>query len=330
MVIKSPWLYLPAHWSHKLSPLFLHFYDFWKSQVDTPQWGSFTWKNLHFSNPLGIAGGVDKDAEYLQSWWKLGAGFLEIGTITPQAQKGHSGKVIDRNNVELSVWNRMGFPSQGVAQAISQLKKQKHPYPTPLFANVGKNKLTSNTEASRDYISSMKQLSPFVDGFVLNISSPNTAGLRELLLPQNLKNFLEPVLQETKELEQPVLLKISPDITNDELKSILDISLQLSIDGWILTNTTNFRESHSRYPTEGGVSGAPLADTSKKLLKSCVEHLGPDRKEKLIISSGGVLTPEDVFERLNMGAQLVQVYAALIYQGPFFFRLVADKRQASR
>jgi dihydroorotate dehydrogenase len=187
--------------------------------------------------------------------------------------------------------------------------------------NIGKNRTTSNENASHDYKVLLDLFADVADVFVVNISSPNTKGLRELLEPTQLAEFLKPLIKAKK---QPLLLKLSPDMDDALLKRTLDVSLGAGVDGWVLTNTTLAREPNSRFSTEGGVSGRPLAERSKEILKIAVDHLGARREDRLIISSGGVLTPEDVNERLRLGANLVQVYAALIFDGPLFFRKVGD------
>ena len=163
------------------------------------------------------------------------------------------------------------------------------------------------------------------DVFVINISSPNTSQLRDLFKPEQFSAFLKPILEHNKKQlkgKNPLVLKLSPDLTNQEVKSILDSSLNLGIDGWILNNTTTDRKNIPEAPKAGGISGAPLAPASRNLLKLCVEHLSSRKQNQILISCGGVLTPEDVYDRLSLGADFVQVYSALIYDGPFFFKKV--------
>ncbi|MCB0363262.1 MAG: quinone-dependent dihydroorotate dehydrogenase [Bdellovibrionales bacterium] len=326
----KPWLWIPPHWAHHLGPIFLRTYGRMKP-LQALTWAPFTWRDLEFTNPLGTAGGVDKDASCVDGWWSLGAGFLEVGTITPLPQRGHPGKVMDRNRKAEAVWNRLGFPSVGLEAVARRLKELYQPHFTPIFANIGKNKSTSLDEASRDYIKCIEGLNGFVDAFVLNISSPNTEGLRQLLKPSSLRFFLEPIVTANIEITglkdaeraTPLLLKISPDISLDELGKILEISLSLNINGWILTNTTMGMRDNLGFPQEGGVSGRPLAQKARELLTATLDILGDRRKGKLIVSTGGVMSPSDVFERLQMGADLVQVYSALVFSGPWFFRDVA-------
>ncbi len=322
----KPWLWIPPKLAHDLSPVALQLYSaFLKGLSDQsiPVWQSLEWRGLHFPNRLGIAGGVDKDAALLNEWWGLGCGFIEVGTITPRAQSSNPGKIIDRSVVDRALWNRMGFPGSGVIEAHANILDTPRPWPTPLFANIGKNRDTKNKNAHLDYQECMNRLGKSVDGFVINISSPNTSGLRELLLPENLKNFLHAVLKarnESPAINAPVLLKISPDMTDDEVAGTAETGLELGLDGFIATNTTLARAPGSPFPPEGGVSGQPLGERSKAVLKRLAPLLGI---EHLLISAGGVMSAEDVFERIALGADLVQVYTALIFEGPGFFKQVA-------
>lgn len=331
MVGKKPWLFLPASFAHQMSSWFLSAYGRLKP-YQTLTWSPFTWRNLEFTNPLGIAGGVDKDAEHVKDWWTLGPGFIEIGTVTPKPQPGNSGRVLARDNDHQALWNQMGFPSRGVKKVLSNIRGLYEPRFTPIFANIGKNASTPLEKASEDYIECMQGLRGFVDAFVINVSSPNTEGLRDLLEPARLKEFLSPVLAANRDSTgkrssdggHPVLLKLSPEVSCSTLNQVLKVCVDLGVDGFVLTNSSlEIRESLS-FPKTGGVSGRPLANRSKELLKETVRYLGDQAKDKLLISCGGVLTPEDVFERLSLGANLVQVYSALVFNGPFFFRQVAD------
>lgn len=315
----KPWLWLSPSLAHKLSPAVLNTISL-LSPERPPEWQTLDWQGLHFPNRLGIAGGVDKDADNIRAWWRLGAGFVEVGTITPQPQPGNTPPVLDRDVLTEALWNRLGFPSQGVERVKRRLEQLKRPFLTPVFANIGKNAVTPLETASNDYIELLQRLRGAVDGFVVNISSPNTKGLRELLKPDRLESFLEPIVKDKRE---PILLKLSPDMEDDELERVLVISSDLGMDGWILTNTSQGIRDGLKFPKEGGVSGRPLAERSKLLLKRALKALGPRREGKLIVSVGGVMSANDVTERLSLGADLVQAYSALIFEGPYFFRKVA-------
>lgn len=318
----KPWLWLSPQTAHKLSPLALNCLSP-LLRGGPVEWSPLDWQGLHFPNRLGLAGGVDKNVQNMNAWWKLGAGFLEVGTITPRPQPGNPGQVVDRDASHLALWNRLGFPSQGMSAACARLASQPRPWPTPVFANIGKNATTNLENAAQDYLMLLHELQDLVDGFVINISSPNTAGLRSLLKPENLRQFLLPLMAHPGAQKRPVLLKISPDLSDEELGSALEIACDLGVKGFVLTNTTLGARENLKFPVEGGVSGRPLAVRSQYFLQKSIQLLGAKRAGKLLVSVGGVLSPEDVTERLKMGADLVQVYAALIFEGPFFFRKVA-------
>lgn len=324
-----PWLLLPAKLAHDLAPLALEF-NWLFGERKTYTWRPFSWRGISFQNRLGIAGGVDKNASQVEEWWMYGPGFIEIGTVTPKPQGPNPGKIISRDNKLEAVWNRMGFPSDGAWSTQENLRDLQRPFHSPVFVNIGKNRNTPNEEAARDYAECMEILAGYADAFVVNISSPNTKGLRELLEPANLRRFLSEVLAARKKCsapQTPVLLKISPDLTDHDLFAIVETAKDLGVDGFIATNTTLARETGSPFPAEGGVSGKPLAARSKAVLKTLVTILGQSRGDTLIVSAGGVMSPQDVFERLDMGADLVQVYSALIFHGPRFFRSVAEYSQ---
>jgi len=325
-----PWLWISPALAHKLSPPLLNGLHFFTPSSKPPEWRPLDWNGLHFPNRLGVAGGVDKDARNVKAWWSLGAGFIEVGTVTPQPQRGNTPPVVDRDLTRQAVWNRLGFPSQGVARVKKRLARLPIPHRTPVFANIGKNASTPLDQAHQDYIALLEQLRGTVDGFVVNISSPNTKGLRELLRPEKLTDFLSPIMHSLPKVHDPVLLKLSPDMEDSELERVLEISHALGIDGWILTNTSQSIRDNLAFPKEGGVSGQPLATRSREVLKRALAILGERRRGKLVVSVGGILTPDDVIERLEMGADLVQVYSALIFEGPSFFKKVAKCQRPSR
>ena len=320
----KPWLLLPPQLAHHLAPLGLQVMAAFRDQP-TYTWRPFTWRGLKFNNRLGTAGGVDKDGELIEEWWKFGPGFVEIGTVTPLAQGPNDGKIFDRDIEAGALWNRMGFPGRGAWVARENLRDLPILKPTPIFVNIGRNRVTPNELAVRDYANCISILAGLADVFVVNISSPNTQGLRELLQPANLHKFLGGVLAAKNKSTSPytpVLLKLSPDLDDTELRTIVEISSSLGVDGYIATNTTLARDHGSPFPPEGGVSGRPLAPRSTAVLKVLLETLGKNKGDKLVVSAGGVMTPDDVKMRLDLGADLVQVYSALIYEGPGFFERV--------
>lgn len=319
----KPWLWLPPKIAHDLSPLAVHLYSL-SQMKKTPEWGSFSWRNIHFKNRLGLAGGVDKDAVNLKAWQKIGCGFIEIGTVTPEPQLPNQGKIFDRSVKEEALWNKMGFPSAGAVKVLTNVIKTKAASSVPIFVNVGKNRMTENMNAHVDYCHLISKFHEHADAFIVNISSPNTQGLRDLASKQSLEAFLKPIMRQLEELncKKPLLLKLSPDMAADDLRRVIDVSIQNNVDGFALTNTTLSRNTSKTFSNEGGLSGKPVAALSKLSLNTAIKHLGAEKSKKLVISVGGVMTEEDVFERLSMGADLVEVYTALIFSGLNFFRKV--------
>ncbi len=318
-----PWLLLPPKWAHDLGPWALPLIANLFAKKEN-SWNSKKWRGLHFRNPLGLAGGVDKSGDSLLAWQKLGVGFLEVGTITPLPQKANPGKILDRDISQKAVWNKMGFPNAGVEHLQKKLTKIKNQITVPLFINIGKNRTTPNESASADYVFCMQALFSYADAFVINISSPNTTDLRELLKKENLKKFLQPIVDQKNQLPQkkPLLLKLSPDMEESSLLEALETSLELDLDGWILTNTTLSRPANISFPTEGGLSGAPLKTLSLKNLKVAADFLKTKKGDRLLISAGGIDSADDVQKRLQAGADLVQLYSALIFQGPRLFQSI--------
>ncbi len=320
--MNSPlWKYLPAGLAHRLAPLGLSFYA---SQMpeEIPQWRSMSWKGLQFPNRLGIAGGLDKNASHLKTWERLGAGFIEVGTVTPYSQKSNPGKTVDRDWQQQNLWNRMGFPNHGAEEVYFNLHSEKSNLQIPVFVNIGKNRNRTNEDAEVDYIYLADRFAAVADAFVINVSSPNTPGLRSLQSPE----FLGALLPKLEKIvgKKPLLVKLSPDMSQKEFEDCLEASAIGGASGFILTNTTLSRPSQSNFPTEGGLSGKSLADLSKKHLKMAVSFLADHRSEFLLVSVGGVLSARDVQERLDLGADLVQTYSALVFEGPQFFRKTAE------
>lgn len=320
----KPWLWLPASWAHKLSPFVLRLIN----HVGDGQplvWKSRQWRNLLFKNPLGVAGGVDKNAEFLKAWWSLGAGFVEVGTVTPEPQKANPGKIIDRHNQKKALWNKMGFPSHGVEDVYFNLKSFSS-YSTPIFVNVGKNRNTPLEHAKDDYLRVMDRLQNLADVFVVNISSPNTPGLRDLQKPENLRRLLDPLVKFCRERKnKPLLLKISPDLTPEDLKDVITTADQAGVSGFVLVNTTLERPAGLDFPAEGGLSGLPLQARAEEVLKETIKILGSRRSEHLLVSVGGIFTLRDVLRRLDLGADLVQAYSAIVFEGPAFFKNIAKQ-----
>jgi dihydroorotate dehydrogenase len=280
---------------------------------------------LTFKNPVGLAAGFDKDARAIDELSTLGFGFIEIGTLTPKPQPGNDKPRLFRLPVDNALINRMGFNNEGVDRAVVRLKKRKSN--VIVGGNIGKNKITPNERASEDYVYCFNALYPYVDYFVLNVSSPNTPNLRELQEKEPLKRLLTEVksLSLSKPKPKPVLLKIAPDLTESQLEEIVEILKVTKTDGVIATNTTISREGLSTPSSRieeignGGLSGKPLTNKSTEVISFLRSKLGEGYP---IIGVGGIMTPQDAIEKLKAGADLVQVYTGFIYAGPGFARTI--------
>lgn len=269
---------------------------------------------LKFKNPVGLAAGFDKDAKLYQELSCFGFGFIEIGTLTPKPQEGNPKKRLFRLRKDKAIINRMGFNNGGVDKAVVRLKKNKG---VLIGGNIGKNKMTPNENAIDDYLYCFNALYEVVDYFVVNVSSPNTPNLRALQDKEPLTALLKAlqgINNETKK-PKPVLLKIAPDLTDEQLLDIIDIVSETKIAGVIATNTTISREGlQSENKTEtGGLSGKPLTVRSTEVIRFLSEK---SNKAFPIIGVGGIHSPEDALEKLNAGASLVQLYTGFIYEGP--------------
>ena len=275
---------------------------------------------LHFKNPVGLAAGFDKDGKYFNTMANLGFGFIEIGTVTPKPQGGNPQPRLFRLKKDKAIINRMGFNNEGVEALVERLKKGK-PENVIIGGNIGKNKATPNQKATDDYVYSFEKLFPYVDYFVVNVSSPNTPGLRDLQEKEPLTKLLTHLqaLNQAKPASKPILLKIAPDLTDSQLDDILEIVATTKIDGIIATNTTidrsGLQESAASVEKigNGGLSGQPLTKRSTEVIRYLYNKSG---KQLLIIGVGGIASPEDALEKINAGAALVQIYTGLIYEGP--------------
>lgn len=269
---------------------------------------------LKFKNPIGLAAGFDKDAKLFNELSDLGFGFIEIGTLTPKPQPGNDKKRLFRLKEDSAIINRMGFNNGGVDAAIERLEKNKN---VLIGGNIGKNKVTPNEEAVNDYKICFQKLFPFVDYFVVNVSSPNTPNLRELQEKKPLTELLSTLqnLNLEKPKPKPILLKIAPDLTDSQLLDIIEIVNETRIAGVIATNTTLSRENLvSENKTEtGGLSGKPLTRRSTEVIRFLSEKSG---KAFPIIGVGGIHSAQDAIEKLEAGASLVQLYTGFIYEGP--------------
>ncbi|MFN3756507.1 MAG: quinone-dependent dihydroorotate dehydrogenase [Flavobacterium sp.] len=278
---------------------------------------------LNFKNPVGLAAGFDKDAKLFKELSHFGFGFIEIGTLTPQPQEGNPKKRLFRLKADQAIINRMGFNNGGVAEAVQRLKQNKG---VLIGGNIGKNKNTTNDEAVKDYELCFEALFPYVDYFVVNVSSPNTPNLRALQDKEPLTKLLQTLQNQNGSKAsqslgaKPILLKIAPDLTNEQLLDIIEIIKETKIAGVIATNTTLSREGlHSQNKGEaGGLSGKPLTHRSTEVIRFLSEK---SQKAFPIIGVGGIHTAQDAIEKLEAGASLVQLYTGFVYEGP---KLIKD------
>lgn len=286
--------------------------------VQHPSLAKELW-GIKFPNPVGLAAGFDKDARWVDELSCLGFGFVEIGTVTPRPQPGNEQPRLFRLPADEALINRMGFNNQGAEVAAERLKHKK----TNIIigGNIGKNKVTPNEDALNDYEICFRDLYKVVDYFVVNVSSPNTPGLRELQDKEPLMRILNRLKDLNNELgnPKPLLLKIAPDLTNNQLDDIIEIVQQTGIQGVVATNTTIDRSALKTPVTNveaigaGGLSGKPLRVRATEVIK----YLHDNSKGQFpIIAVGGIYTAEDAIEKLNAGAALVQVYTGFIYEGP--------------
>lgn len=302
---------------------------------------------LTFENPVGMAAGFDKDAKAFKEFSNLGFGFIEIGTLTPKPQDGNPKQRLFRLKKDQAIVNRMGFNNGGVDDAVKRLKKNsprissasmltnnarpealegrtsKKDRHVLIGGNIGKNKVTPNDEAVNDYIICFEKLFDHVDYFTVNVSSPNTPGLRELQDRKPLTHILQTLqdLNNKKPSRKPILLKIAPDLTDDQLLDIIGIVEDTKIDGVIASNTTISREglqsNESLVQQAGGLSGAPLTNRATEVISFLHEK---SNGAFPIIGVGGIMTAQDAIDKLNAGASLVQLYTGFVYEGPALIR----------
>lgn len=276
---------------------------------------------LKFKNPVGLAAGFDKNAEYITDMANFGFGFIEIGTVTPRPQPGNDQPRMFRLIPDKALINRMGFNNQGADVAANRLKHLSVEDRKGLLigGNIGKNKLTPNEQAVDDYIYCFNALFDYVDYFVVNVSSPNTPGLRDLQEKEPLKHILNTLqnLNENRENKKPILLKIAPDLTDSQLDDIVEIVQETGIAGVIATNTTisraGLRSDENLVKEMGGVSGAPLTKRSTEVIRYLSNK---SNRSFPIIGVGGIHSAADAIEKMDAGASLVQIYTGFIYEGP--------------
>jgi dihydroorotate dehydrogenase len=283
---------------------------------------------LAFDNPVGLAAGLDKQGTATSTWATLGFGFVEIGTVTPRPQPGNPRPRIFRLPEDLAIINRLGFNSVG-ANGVARNLAAGAPSTIRLGINVGKNRETPNDRAAEDYLRAVEALHPFADYFVVNVSSPNTSGLRDLQESQTLRTLIQQVVTRVRALKPgtavPVLVKVSPDMAPDDLVRSVAAAVEGGAAGAIATNTTIARVALKTGPPlaaeAGGLSGAPLRAAANEACRLLYRHLGPGVP---IVGVGGVFTADHAYERIRAGASLVQLYTGLIYEGPGVISRILD------
>jgi dihydroorotate dehydrogenase len=333
--IKPIFFLLPAERAHYTAMNLLRFVHGVPGMASVLR-GKFTVKNkslqrtlfgLTFDNPVGLAAGFDKDARWVDELSTLGFGFIEIGTLTPKAQPGNDKPRLFRLPTDEALINRMGFNNGGAQAAAERLRKRSSRI--IIGGNIGKNKITPNEEAVHDYLSCFETLFDHVDYFAVNVSSPNTPGLRALQEKEPLLQLLNTLqaANNKKAKRKPILLKIAPDLTDEQLNDIIDIVRESKIDGVIATNTTIAREPLTTSKNEvesigaGGLSGKPLTKRSTEVIRYLKEK---SNNAFPVIGVGGIHTAQDAIEKLQAGADLVQVYTGFIYEGPGIAKKICE------
>ncbi|WP_300597989.1 quinone-dependent dihydroorotate dehydrogenase [Niabella sp.] len=293
--------------------------------------------NLTFKNPVGLGAGFDKNAVFLNELEALGFGFVEIGTVTPLPQDGNEQPRLFRLPADKALINRMGFNNDGVEKIAQRLEAwrtkkagSQEPYPLIIGGNIGKNKITPNENAWQDYATCFNRLHPFVDYFVVNVSSPNTPGLRELQDKDALRKILLnlAMINNGKAFAKPILLKIAPDLTREQIDDVIALALEIKLDGLVATNTTIDR-SHLLTPGStveaigaGGLSGKPVQQKSTAIIKYITEQTNGAIP---MIASGGIFTGADAKEKIDAGASLVQIWTGFIYEGPTIVKNICSQ-----
>jgi dihydroorotate dehydrogenase len=278
---------------------------------------------LNFPNPIGLAAGLDKNGVALPAWAALGFGFIEIGTVTAKAQPGNPKPRIFRLPQQRALINRLGFNNDGadvIAQRLAALRESGRWPVVPVGINIGKSRATSLEQATEDYLYSFRRLQDFADYITLNISSPNTPGLRELQEPERLSELLHAIGNEAGTAPKPLVVKISPDVSDAELTAILAVCEENGVSGIIATNTTLDHSSIApQLDQAGGLSGTPLREKSTVLVREI------NARSKIpVIASGGIFDAESAREKFQAGAQLIQLYTGLVYRGPQLLREIMD------
>jgi dihydroorotate dehydrogenase len=321
--LRSALFRLPPEAAHQAAMLALRLGGPWLPQMRQDARLQRVVCGIRFPNPVGLAAGFDKHALAVPHWQKLGFGFCEIGTFTRHAQPGNAKPRVWRYPAASALINRFGFNNPGADGAAGRLLKlrQSGRWPShPVGINIGKSKLTPESEATQDYLYSLKALSPFADYIAVNVSSPNTPGLRNLQAKASIKKLVAALAKQTA---KPLFVKFAPDMADAALLASADACMASGASGLILTNTTLSRQGlgEGAFP-EGGMSGAPLLQRSNACLALLARHF---KGRVPLIGVGGILRAQDAQDKLDLGASLVQVYTGFIYQGPGFARRICER-----
>lgn len=285
---------------------------------------------LNFPNRIGLAAGLDKSGQCINGFGSMGFGFVEVGTITPKPQSGNPKPRLFRLKEHNAIINRMGFNNPGIENAIDNIIKSSKGYSGIVGVNIGKNKITPNAEALDDYMKGLRSFYNIADYIAVNVSSPNTSGLRELQSPEYARKLISPLMKERDLLSHqyekivPIAVKLDPDMQRDQIMALAELFLELKIDAVIATNTTVSRDKvqdHNLSQELGGLSGKPLHSQSNDAIHNFKNSLND---EIPIIGVGGVLSKKDAEEKIEAGAKLLQIYTGLIYKGPALIRELVE------
>ncbi|MEC8658518.1 MAG: quinone-dependent dihydroorotate dehydrogenase [Verrucomicrobiota bacterium] len=285
---------------------------------------------LNFPNRIGLAAGLDKSGQCINGFGSMGFGFVEVGTITPKPQSGNPKPRLFRLKEHNAIINRMGFNNPGIENAIDNIIKSSKGYSGIVGVNIGKNKITPNAEALDDYMKGLRSFYNIADYIAVNVSSPNTSGLRELQSPEYARKLISPLMKERDLLSHqyekivPIAVKLDPDMQQDQIMALAELFLELKIDAVIATNTTVSRDkvhNHNLSQELGGLSGKPLHSQSNDAIHNFKNSLND---EIPIIGVGGILSKKDAEEKIEAGAKLLQIYTGLIYKGPALIRELVE------
>ena len=285
---------------------------------------------LNFPNRIGLAAGLDKSGQCINGFGSMGFGFVEVGTITPKPQSGNPKPRLFRLKEHNAIINRMGFNNPGIENAIDNIIKSSKGYSGIVGVNIGKNKITPNAEALDDYMKGLRSFYNIADYIAVNVSSPNTSGLRELQSPEYARKLISPLMKERDLLSHqyekivPIAVKLDPDMRRDQIMALAELFLELKIDAVIATNTTVSRDKvqdHNLSQELGGLSGKPLHSQSNDAIHNFKNSLND---EIPIIGVGGILSKKDAEEKIEAGAKLLQIYTGLIYKGPALIRELVE------